>query len=252
MNRSVFSLLIAIFLFFSFGTVSSFAAHKFIAPTSTPKPKKIAEIEKIELDKTEVIIPCPPFRENFFKNNRCYKEDRLVKVFTSVNNPKKLSLSYSYTVSGGKIIGEGENVVWDLIGVNRGTFTITVSINGKGKVSKLTKTQTLKVITCPHCEVPCEVCPNLSISGGGNVKAGENVDFTVNVEPDFPEYSLYKWTVSEGEIIEGQGNGKITVKTTREMIGKTITATVSVEKVKNSDACPICNLTESATAFVIE
>ncbi len=251
MNRSVFSLLIAIFLFFSFGTVSSFAAHKFIAPTSTPKPKKVAEIEKIELDKTEVIIPCPPIEDNRFTNNRCFKEDRLVKVFTSVNNPKKLALSYSYTVSGGKIIGVGENVVWDLKGVNSGTFTITVSISGKGRISKETKTQTIKMTAC-NCPHLCNVCPNLSISGGGNVKAGENVDFTVNVEPDSPEYSLYKWTVSEGEIIEVQGTGKITVKTTREMIGKTITATVSVEKVKNSDACPICNLTESATAFVIE
>ncbi len=252
MNKSVFSMLIAVSLFVSFGTISSFAAHKFIAPTSTPKPKKIAEIEKIELDKTEVIIPCPPIKSNFLKNHICYRDERLVKVFTSAKNPKNLALSYNYTVSGGKIIGEGESVIWDLKGVGRGIFTITVSITGKGKVSKKTETQRLKLITCPHCEVDCNLCPNLSIFGGGNVKAGENVDFTVNVEPDYPEYSLYKWTVSEGEIVEGQGTKKITVKTTREMIGKTITATVSVEKIKDSDTCPTCNLSESATAFVIE
>lgn len=242
-------MLIAVSLFVSFSAISSFAAHKFIAPTSTPKPKKIAEIEKIELDKTEVIIPCPP---GFFKNEFCDDYDMSVNISTFVKNPRNLALSFNYTVSGGKIIGEGKDVIWDLKGVYRGIYTITVSISGKGKVSKTTETRTLKIISCPHCDIQCNVCPNLSISGCGNVKAGENVDFTVNVEPDYPEYSLYKWTVSEGEIVEGQGTKKITVKTTREMIGKTITVTVSVEKIKDSDTCPTCNLSESATAFVIE
>lgn len=249
MNKSVTFLLISVSIVIFFCTIPSFAAHKFITPTSTPKPKKVAEIEKIELDKTELIISCPP---GYSKNRFCEDYDMSVNISTFVKNPKNLALSYNYTVSGGKIIGEGKDVVWNLKRVYSGNYTITVSISGKGKVSKTTVTRNLKVITCPHCEVPCEVCPNLSVVGGGNVKAGGNVEFTINIEPDYSEYSLYKWTVSEGEIVEGQGTGKITVKTTREMIGKTVTATVSVEKIKNSNLCPVCNLTESATAFIIE
>jgi hypothetical protein len=36
---------------------------------------------------------------------------------------------YIYTVTAGKVVGEGPNVEWDLTGVAPGKYTITVAIN---------------------------------------------------------------------------------------------------------------------------
>lgn len=247
MTKSIIFLLMTISLFVSPGFVSNSAAHQFITPTSTPKSKKIAEIEKIELNKKEIFIPCPLIDRSPQSNQTCFDYEMSVNVSTFVSNPKNLALSYNYTVSGGSIIGEGKNVIWKLQGVNRGIYTIKVAISGKGRISKEIKTHSIEVSAC-NCPHIC-FCPILSVSSDGNVKAGANVTFTAKLEYNNLENIKYKWTVSQGEIVEGQGTSTITVKTTREMIGQTIKATVFME---HWDLCEDCPKVVSETVLVVE
>jgi hypothetical protein len=63
-------------------------------------------------------------------------------------------LTFEYKVSGGKIIGKGERVLWDLSDVKPGTYTITATVDdGCGFCGKpLTKVVT--VSECSDCKNP--------------------------------------------------------------------------------------------------
>lgn len=69
-----------------------------------------------------------------------------VEIITKSTNPDYDFLTYNYTVSGGKIVGQGEKVFWDLSNVKPGTYTVTVaSDNGCGFCGKtITKTVVVK------------------------------------------------------------------------------------------------------------
>jgi hypothetical protein len=52
-------------------------------------------------------------------------------------------LTYNYAVSGGKIIGQGARVVWDLSGGEPGTYTITAGVDDGCGICGQTQTQTV-------------------------------------------------------------------------------------------------------------
>jgi hypothetical protein len=64
-----------------------------------------------------------------------------ISVKTVAVDPDNDVLTYNYEVSGGKIIGQGANVVWDLTGVAPGTYTITAGVDdGMGVQNPKTET----------------------------------------------------------------------------------------------------------------
>jgi len=69
-----------------------------------------------------------------------------ISVKTIGIDPENDVLTYNYTVTAGKIVGNGANVVWDLAGVPAGSYTITVGVDdGAGIVGRTgTKTVTVK------------------------------------------------------------------------------------------------------------
>ncbi len=69
-------------------------------------------------------------------------------VTTTAVDPENDVLTYNYTVSGGRIVGQGANVSWDLTGVNPGTYTITAGVDDGCGVCGQTKTQTITVEKC--------------------------------------------------------------------------------------------------------
>jgi hypothetical protein len=210
-------------------------------PTPTPKPTPLAEIERIELDKNEIFYICPP------SDSGGRDEDFRIKVKTIVRNPKNFPLIYQYTVSGGQIIGQGEKVVWDLNNVRLGNYTITVGIGYDRGFFTETKSEKITVKECPICIIlPC-VCPTtFSVTGKEKVRASESLIFTANVSGGTATSITYNWTVSQGEIVDGQGTSQIKVKTTREMTG-VIQATVEIGGI---GLCETCTRIESATVEI--
>ena len=72
--------------------------------------------------------------------------DRKISVKAVAVDPEGDVLTYQYTVSGGKIIGTGPEVLWDLTGAPVGTYTITAGVDdGCGICGKtMNKTVTIK------------------------------------------------------------------------------------------------------------
>ncbi len=239
---ALFLLLLPFIVSFGFGSNATARKNQSapINPIATPKP--LAEIEKLELDRNELTYICPYF-------DNCGKDENfLIQVKTTVRNPKKVPLIYQYTVSGGRIIGQGEKVFWDLNRVRPGTYTITVAIDYGRGFSYETKSENVTVGKCPVCDMPC-FCPTIfSVIGSENARAGETITFTANVSGGTAFDLAYNWTVSQGEIVEGQGTPEITVKTTKEMTG-TIEATVEIG---GGSLCDVCLRTKSKTIEIIK
>lgn len=68
-----------------------------------------------------------------------------VKVFVTAVDPEGDVLTYNYTVTGGRVVGAGAKVVWDLAGVRPGTYTLTAAVDdGAGPIGKqVTKSVTI-------------------------------------------------------------------------------------------------------------
>jgi len=142
-------------------------------------------------------------------------------------------LTYNYTVSGGRIVGTGANVQWDLSGATPGTYTITTGVDDGCGVCGKTDTQTITIAECADCRPICN-CPTLSVSGPSGVTApGETMTFTATASGDV----TYNWTVSAGTIESGQGTPSITVRTTNDMAGSNVTATVNIGGVQPNCGC---------------
>jgi len=255
--KKYFILLLIALSFAAPGLNSIAESRKNQSTVIDPTPTPLAEIERIDLDKNEALIPCLCRWGKTYKgfpngcgtdeNGDAKKDNFLIKVKTFARNPKNLPLVYEYAVSGGQITGQGNEIIWNLEGNRPGTYTITASIKSNRRVSPVTKTGTVIVRECGSCDCAC-LCPSLVVSGGGGVKPGESVTFEAHVSGDETENYSFHWTVSKGEIIEGQGTQNITVKTTREMDGEII-ATVEISA---DGLCESCLRTASENAFIIK
>ena len=248
MNKLFALLLVAVSLFVSLSSNSTVIADKSqsgkASLLATPTP--LAEIERIEVNKKEALIGCFC---NGFKNFRgvCDQPDNLfIRVKTVARNPQNTPLIYDYKVSGGKTLGQGSEILWNLQETRPGTYTITSSIRGWRGVSSETKTEMVTVREC-DCHCPCD-CPTLGVYGGGAIRAGDNVNFVAQASGGSAAEIAYNWTVSQGEIIKGQGTPQITVKTSSVMTGE-IKATVEIN---GSGLCADCPKTAFETATIMK
>ncbi|MDQ2745937.1 MAG: hypothetical protein M3T96_01610 [Acidobacteriota bacterium] len=235
-------LLLSFSLIFSFGFGSSQSARQnfVVNPAVTPTPVVQNDFEEIILDKDSVCNPCQPgYRPN--EGSEC---DINMVIKVSAGETENDNFSYKYAVSGGRIIGEGANVDWDMTATPPGSYRIDIDVQNKlnGLHRKETKTITVGEQTCGGV---CD-CPTLLVDASkASVKAGETMTFTANVSGGGSETVTYDWTVSEGVIIKGQGTPVIAVATNAKMAGKTVKATIDIGGV-----CEECIKTAEAVGTV--
>ncbi|HEY0429909.1 MAG TPA: hypothetical protein VGC76_19150 [Pyrinomonadaceae bacterium] len=106
-----------------------------------------ANVNSITLSETEIIAGC-----NKKKQNRsCADSVKEISVTVEANDLENDVLTFNYTVSGGRIIGEGAKVIWDLAGVEPGIYTITAGVDDGCGVCGTTKTEKIVVKKCPDC-----------------------------------------------------------------------------------------------------
>lgn len=109
-------------------------------------------IYSLQLDKTEVIEMCPLPKKRGKKRKSCSNDNNLVKVSTASSNLPGSKAIYKYEVTGGQIIGNGENVEWDLSEAVPGTYVITANVDiGSGFCSQ-PKSQVVTVVECSKCK----------------------------------------------------------------------------------------------------
>jgi hypothetical protein len=207
-------------------------------------PRPFADVTAVTLSTREIVVPCPA--GTIPREGVACPDGTTITVATTASNPDNSVLTYNYTVSGGRIVGSGANVTWDLSGVTPGTYTLTSAVdNGCGFCGK-TVTETITVREC-DCVSPC-VCPTVSVSGGDLVQPGQPMTFTANVSGGSTADVTFNWSVSAGTITSGQGTPSITVDTTG-LAGQNINASV---RIGGFPPTCVCNPEGNATGSVAQ
>lgn len=104
-------------------------------------------VTSLTLSTNEIIIGC----NNSEEGETCSESSREISVKTVGYDAENDPLTYTYKVSSGKVIGNGTDVIWDLTGVEPGTYTITVGANDGCGICGNTKTETVVVKECDNC-----------------------------------------------------------------------------------------------------
>lgn len=209
------------------------------------KPNVPPVINSVTLGRDTVTLPCTPPAVS--RSGQCPDSVSEVSVATSATDADGDTLLYTYTVSGGRIVGTGSNVSWDVAGLRPGTYTISVGVDDGCGVCGTNNptTRELRVVECPDCEAPKPPCPTVSVSASaGPFNEGETITFTADTVLNGAN-PTYNWSVSNGTIASGQGTPQITVTAPRGPA--TVTATVELGGID-----PSCPGTASASASVNE
>lgn len=207
------------------------------------KPNKPADVTSLSFSKKTITLPCPSGTQ---PNDGACSDDQSVQVRTTAIDPENDVLAFNYKVSGGRIIGQGANVTWDLSGVRPGTYTITARVDDNQGTFGKTVTETIAVENC-SCRQECS-CPTLSVSGPDQpIPQNEPMTFTANVSGGNQDGIIYSWSVSQGTIVSGQGTPVISVDISGLPDASAITTTVSI----SNTGCGSCGiLQDSETGFV--
>lgn len=156
------------------------------------------------------------------KGEDCFGAKKEISVTTTAVDPENDVLTYQYVVTGGKIIGNGNRVIWDLTDVQPGSYTITAGsddscgICGKTqsrevlvnensyelvpletvKIKNLILDKTELIVGCPVGRLKRMLCP--SGSCGVSVTSGAVASDNKNI--------IYKYETSAGKIVGNGGN----------------------------------------------
>ncbi|MFZ0062320.1 MAG: hypothetical protein WAL47_09810 [Pyrinomonadaceae bacterium] len=212
-----------------------FVGHR--NPRGLPVPPNQPPTVSVSSSSSSVMLPCP---EGTSSATCTPSSSREVTLTADSRDPDNDTLLHTWTVTGGRITGEGRTVSWDLSGVNPGTYTASVEVND-GNQHTANATTTVTVAVCTDCKPPC---PTVSVSCPSEVNDGDSATFTASVGDSGSLNLTYNWSVSAGTISGGQGTSSITVDT-KGVGGSTITATVELGGVD-----PACSRTASCTTSV--
>jgi hypothetical protein len=206
-------------------------ARGIVVPNMPPTVSVAASTSTINL-------PCP---EGPSVSDCVPSASREVQLTATATDPDNDTLLYTWSVTGGRISGEGRAVTWDLSGVNPGTYTATVEVND-GNQHTATDSTTVTVAVCACAPPPC---PTVSVSCPADVEEGSPITFNASVTGGPSDLiPTYNWSVSAGTISSGQGTSSITVDTAG-IGGQTVTATVELGGV-----APECSRTASCSTSV--
>ncbi|HEX4948817.1 MAG TPA: PKD domain-containing protein [Blastocatellia bacterium] len=164
-----------------------------------------------------------------------------VAVSATASDPDGDTLTYKWTTTGGRIVGDGPNVTFDTTGLAPGEYTITCEVDdGCGCVAFDTKT--IRVESCPPILTCFGSTLDVTPASTSDINPGEAVTFSTSGVSGGRAYGdvTYTWTASAGTIT---GNGtSARLDTTGVAPGTTINVTVTANSSMGN-----CSATGSAT-----
>ena len=149
-----------------------------------------------------ILRPCPPGTRSI---GTCTPTGSEVTLVANATDPDNDQLLYTWSVTGGRLSGEGRQVTWDLTGVANGTYTATVEVND-GNQHTANGSTTVTVADCTGCVAPPTAVSDCFVSCPSEVEAGQPITFTASVSGETGgATTTYNWSVSAGTISSGQG-----------------------------------------------
>jgi hypothetical protein len=86
-----------------------------------------------------------------------------------------------------------------------------------------------RCVECEDAEKQAKACPEISVTGpAGITLPGDTMTFVANITGDIPQGLRYFWSVSDGEIVKGQGTLQLLVRFRPRAIGSNATATIHI------------------------
>jgi hypothetical protein len=203
---------------------------------------------ELRASKTVLTIPCPPGMCS--TSGACPSTADLQVSLTAITRDFKKQFVYVYTVTGGRVVGEGSKVTWNLSDVSPGFYFVTVEVKDD-KQHRAAATVNVTVQACGDCLTDCfGWCPAIFVSCYDAVKVRTPITCKVVLQPSGRPVPLtFEWSVRDwngedlSEKISGQGKS-ISIRTDG-LGGRHLTTTV---KVKGVD--PSCNDTASGSTLV--
>ena len=152
-----------------------------------------------------------------------FEEGYILNLEVKANDPDNDLLTYNYSVSGGKILGEGAQVRWDLRRASLGRQKVVVEVTDQrgGKTSGVSE---IRVIAHGACDP--SFCPMLSVSCPTSVIEGEIATFSLAIPGNEPNL-VFLWSHSNGHRFPGQKGPTLKIKAVGSP-GDIIKATVTV------------------------
>lgn len=140
-------------------------------------------------------------------------EAALVQLTARATSPSNYPIRYAWSVTDGRIQGEGAAVAWNLAGVKPGQHKAYLVIN-TGNGTDLCEALANTMVTVKPVNLK-PTCPSVGIVCPEQVKAGQPITFTSTLTGGTGNVpKIYNWKVSGGRITSGQGSNSITVDTT--------------------------------------
>lgn len=205
-----------------------------IGSKAIPQPP-IANIQSLELDEKELFIDCSP--GSLPEEDSPSSEDMIVDAWTITETNRALDKQdYQYKISGGTLIGEGSHVRWDLSGVSPGSYDITATLTSPHP-SRSTEIRKTVTVLPRRCSGDLD-CPELKLSGPK--KTDLSGDFIVKVSLAGGSYyrASYAWSVTNGELIAGNGTEHVRVRSFADLMGPGSVLTVKIGGLDQYGLCP--------------
>jgi hypothetical protein len=174
-----------------------------------------ANITGLTVDQTKLVAPCRPGTHP--REGVEVSESMVLDVTTTAFDAENDVVTYDYTVSGGRVVGTGPKVQWDLTGVEPGIYTITAGVDDGCGICGRTRTEQITVVECEALSNDVE-CPTIEINGPADKRRSESV-FTARISGGSQQYITYLWSVTNGEILTGQGTPSITIRPPQNATG---------------------------------
>ncbi len=172
----------------------------------------------------DVVKHCPPGTDAVAPD--C-SSDSDVMLTAYAQQPQDRELLFTWSVTAGRLRGEGRTVTWNLAGLPEGTYIATVAVSD-GNIHTATGSIRVEVATCSDCIAQGTPCPTVSVSCPSGAESKLPVLFAATVAGGDPDVKpTYTWSITAGKIISGQGTSKIAVDASN-LGGQAITATVTV------------------------
>jgi hypothetical protein len=216
--------------------VQFFAGHR--NTRGVPIPPTVAPVlNSVTASSSSITLPCS---EGTISPTCPTSANLVLQLNASATDGDNDVLVYTWTVTGGKITGDGKNVTWDLTGSMAGNYTASVQVSD-GTHPPVSGSTSVAIANCPDCHPPC---PTVAVSCPDSVEQGAAITFSANVGSGGPSNVTYNWSVSAGSISGGQGSSSITVDTAG-LGGQTVTATLELGGLD-----PSCTRTASCSTSV--